>query len=84
MRTTTETSFRKLLDFLDRLENAKIWYRMHHVRDSVMVEVAIPGERWEVEFFEEGHVEVERFVSAGDTDDESVLSRLFSDGASSG
>ena len=25
----------------------------------------IPGERWELEFFEDGTVELERFVSAG-------------------
>ena len=30
-----------------------------------MVIVDIPGERWEVECFEDGEIEVERFVSAG-------------------
>ena len=66
-------------DFLDRLEKANIWYRMEHMRDSVMIEVAIPGERWEVEFFEDGHAEVERFVSPGVIEDEQVLERLFAE-----
>jgi len=30
-----------------------------------MVEVHVPGARWEVEFFADGHVEVEVFKSAG-------------------
>ena len=79
MSTTTETSFGKLLGFLDRLEKAKIWYRMEHLRDSVMVSLAIPGQRLEVEFFEDGHVEVERFLSPGAIGDESDLERLFAE-----
>ena len=42
-----------------------------------MATVSVPGERWEVEFFCDGSVEVERFVSNGvDTGD--VLAELFS------
>ncbi|HEX8201657.1 MAG TPA: hypothetical protein VF590_14330 [Isosphaeraceae bacterium] len=77
MTTLTRTPLGKLLALLERLEQAKIWYRLEHVRDSVMVTVAIPGERWEVEFFEDGHVEVERFVSPGIIEGEDVLERLF-------
>ena len=83
MSTTTETSFRKLLDFLDRLEKARIWYRLEHIRDSVMVLLSVPGERWEVEFFEDGRVEVERFVSPGEIGEESDLERVFSEGVRS-
>jgi hypothetical protein len=70
---------RKLLDFLDRLEVNKISYRLSHNSDSIMIELVIPGERWEVEFFEDGHVEVERFTSAGEIEDESRLEDLFTD-----
>ena len=42
-----------------------------------MVNVVVPGERWEVEFFEDGHVVVERFVTAGDLLDEKALDSLF-------
>ena len=42
-----------------------------------MVEIAVPGERWEVEFFADGTVEVERFVSEGGICGESELEKLF-------
>lgn len=63
MTTLTQTAFSKLLAFLDRLEAARIPYRLAHVRDSIMVEIVVPGERWEVEFFENGQMAIERFVS---------------------
>ncbi len=66
MTTSTEKrSLAAALDFLTKLDAAKIWHRLEHVRDSLMVYLAIPGERWEVEFFDDGHVEVERFQSDG-------------------
>ena len=58
---TVETPFRKLLAFLDRLEHDKVWYRLEHVRNSIMVTISVPGERWEIEFFEDGTLEVELF-----------------------
>jgi hypothetical protein len=81
MSTATGTVIAKLLGFLDRLDAARIAHRLNHVRDALMVEIAVPGERWEVEFFEDGHVEVERFRSGGEIVDESVLDRLFGDSA---
>ncbi len=42
-----------------------------------MVLVAIPGQRWEVEFFEDGHVEVARFISPGKIEDKDVLSEII-------
>lgn len=54
------------LRFLNRLEEEKIYYRLNKVREeAVMAEIAVPGERWEVEFMEDGSVQVERFVSEG-------------------
>jgi hypothetical protein len=54
----------KLLDFLIELDNRKISYQLSNPRDyAIMVEVAVPGERWEAEFFADGHVEVEIFRS---------------------
>lgn len=63
MTTTTQSSLAKLLSFLDSLEHGKIHYRLAHVRDSLMVEIDVPGEKWEVEFFDDGEIEIERFVS---------------------
>jgi hypothetical protein len=66
-----------LLSFLNDLRGAKIEYRLNHNRDdAIMVEIAVPGERWEVEFMEDGSVEVEIFKSDGAIHDGSVLDEL--------
>ena len=67
-----------LLAFLRRLEENPIHYRLNKVRDAIMVEVAIPGQRWEVEFFPDGSIEVEKFITTGTIEDASVLDALFS------
>ena len=73
------TSLQKLLDFLNRLDMAKISYRLSHFREeTVAVELAVPGERWEIEFYANGSIEIERFRSSGQVSgDESVLDELF-------
>jgi len=71
--------FEKLLRFLTRLEDAKITYRLEHIRDeTIMVFVAVPGQYWEVEFFEDGAVEIERFASNGTIEGEPTIEELFS------
>jgi hypothetical protein len=70
--------FDKLLAFLDRLDEAKISYRLNkHLYDAISVEVYAPGEHWEVDFFADGEVYVERFRSNGHIDDEAALEELF-------
>jgi hypothetical protein len=72
------SGFNKLTQFLCQLEAQKVQYLLAHYRDeAVMVMVATPSERWEVDFFADGSVEVERFVSRGGVLGESVLSELF-------
>ena len=72
------TSFQKLLDFLTKLNEQKCPYRLSCWRDeAIMVELATPGDRWEIEFFADGHVEIERFRSNGSIVDESALAELF-------
>jgi hypothetical protein len=69
----------KLLTFLGDLEAAKIRYTLEHNReDSIMVLLVVPGERWEVEFFADEHVEVEVFRSIGMKGEEE-LERLWRD-----
>lgn len=68
---------KKLYAFLEQLEEAGIFFTLQRIRESIMVNVVVPGERWEVEFFEDGHVVVERFVTAGDLLDEKALNSLF-------
>jgi hypothetical protein len=72
-------SSRRLKSLTDGLRSAKISYQLSKRRDdATMVEVAVPGERWEIEFLEEGAVEVEIFCSDGKIHGDSVLARLLS------
>jgi hypothetical protein len=67
-----------LLEFLERLEQHRIHYRLEHFRpESILVDIAVPGERWEVEFIENGEIEVERFVSGGSIRGDDQLESLF-------
>jgi len=70
---------KKILNFLQKLEQNKIHYTIEHNRDEfIMVLVAVPGERWEVEFDEHGNVEIEVFKNTiGVHTDEYLLDRLF-------
>lgn len=70
---------KQLIDFLEKLEDKKIYYKLNKVRDAVMVEVAVPGERWEIEFFANGNIEVEKFVSNGEILDADEIEKLFMD-----
>jgi hypothetical protein len=50
-----------LHDFLRELNETKTHYRLLSVREAaVLVEVAVPGERWEIEFFDDRGPEVFR------------------------
>src|SRR5438046_629674 len=72
-------AFGKLNSFLDKLEEERISYTMARHRDeAIMVLVTVPGERWEVEFFGDGSVEVERFTGDGEIRGEEALTQLFS------
>ncbi|MGH9770013.1 MAG: hypothetical protein ACREAB_21525 [Blastocatellia bacterium] len=67
-----------LLSFLVRLEDVKIHYSLEHNRDeAIMVLIVVPGQHWEVEFFEDGSVEIEVFESGGELYDEKKLDELF-------
>lgn len=71
-------TFEKVTRFLTELELKGIHYSLAHNRDeAVMVIVPVPGERWEIEFFVNGSVEVERFASKGEIFGEEALAELF-------
>ncbi|BAZ15538.1 hypothetical protein NIES4071_74100 [Calothrix sp. NIES-4071] len=60
----SSNGFIKLTNFINQLERYKIHYTLaHHREEAIMVMAAIPGQRWEIEFFNDGSVEVERFIS---------------------
>ena len=70
--------FGELLGFINELDQRRGAYRLAVNReDAVTVEVAVPGERWEVEFLSSGEVEVERFKSSGDITGSSDFSDLW-------
>jgi hypothetical protein len=70
----TPNIFNKFAALLDRLEDGGFWYRLEHSRsDALMVVITVPGEIWEVELFEDGHIEFERFVSTGDIGGEDIF-----------
>ena len=67
-----------LLDFLNGLEDKKIYYKLDKIRnESILVDVAVPGQRWEVEFMEDGSIEIEKFICDGDFYDGKELDYLF-------
>ena len=69
----------KLIEFLDKLEEKKIYYRLNKIRDSILVEVAVPGQRWEIEFMWNGSIEIEKYLSTGVIHDGTELDTLFRD-----
>lgn len=72
----------RLLAFVRRLDAAHLHYSLASYRDAVTVHVtASPNERWEVEFFPDDSVEVERFVSGGGVvaADDALLDSLFAE-----
>jgi hypothetical protein len=73
-----DEKFDRLLRLLERLKGAKISHRLADYREgAVSVVVRVPGQYWEIDFLDDGEVEVERFVSNGEIDDESALDELF-------
>lgn len=80
MSDSTGNSLANLATFLRRLEAERIHFTLTLVREgAVMVQVAVPGERWEVEFFPDRAAEVEVFRSDGSVGDSSLLKRLFTE-----
>jgi hypothetical protein len=56
----------KLFEFCSALDALHVRYGVLVARDdAVMVTLVVPGQYVEVEFFSDGSVEIERFVSQG-------------------
>ena len=68
-----------LIDFLDRLEDKKMCYRLSKSRDSIMVEVPVPVQRWEIEFMADGTIEIEKFLTEVSLYGEEEIEVLFRD-----
>jgi len=74
-------NLQKLITFLDKLEDCKMYYRLNKTRDSIMVEIPVPGQRWEVEFMFDGTIEIDIFMTENEILDERELEVLFRDHA---
>ena len=65
------------------LNKAKIAFTLSTCReDAVLIAASVPGQRWEIEIFEDGSIETEIFLSDGDIFDEQrtlELIKKFSD-----
>jgi hypothetical protein len=65
-------------DLIARLNAARIFHTISSIRDgAILIDAAVPGERWEIEVFDDGHVEIERYRSDGEIADETALAALF-------
>ncbi|WP_433957020.1 hypothetical protein [Cytobacillus horneckiae] len=69
-----------IINFLNKLEGSNIFYKLSKVRnEAILVEIAVPGQRWEIEFMEDGTVEIEKFISDGEYYDVKEIERLYKD-----
>ena len=60
------TALTTAAEFCRELDRLLVTYELRIVRDeALMLSVALPGQRWELEFFDDGRIELERFVSQG-------------------
>ena len=61
-------AFQHLMEILAKLEEKNIYYKLDMVsteHDRILIEIAIPGERWEIEIDHESNVFIEKFFSDG-------------------
>jgi hypothetical protein len=58
-------SLAQLLEFLARLQSSKISFSLDCVRDAIMVIVPAPSKYHEIEFFADGHIEIQTFGPSG-------------------
>ena len=69
----------RLLDLLNRLDAARIYYTLAHTRpETLMVDISLPGWHREAGSAAGGSTEIERYRSvAGVEDDTSLLEELL-------
>ncbi|HEY7030380.1 MAG TPA: hypothetical protein VH482_03585 [Thermomicrobiales bacterium] len=73
-----EAIYQQLLAFLARLDENHVPYALIMDRpEGIMVQFAMPGVRWEVEFMTDGRIDVERFYGTGVIEDETALDELW-------
>ena len=74
-------AFEHMMRLLALLEEKGIDYRLNKVsteNDRILIEIAIPGERWEIEIDKQSNVYIEKFISDGSIYGEDELNALLS------
>ncbi len=74
-------AFEHMMQILSLLDEKGIYYRLNKVsteNDRILIEIAVPGERWEIEIDEASNVYIEKFVSNGFIFGEDELNALLS------
>ena len=74
----SESLLDKVLELLNRLERAKIHYKLaHHQEDAITIEIAVPGQRCQIDCYSNGTTDVEIFRSDGSIRDKTALNELL-------
>jgi hypothetical protein len=72
------TALSTATEFHLALDRRHVAHQFRMVRDeALMMSVAVPGERWEIEFFDDGRIELERFRSQGVVQAPEALAELL-------
>lgn len=73
-------AFQHLMEILAKLEEKNIYYKLDMVsteHDRILIEIAISGERWEIEIDHESNVFIEKFFSDGTIYPEDELDKML-------
>ncbi len=71
--------FDKMMEIIAFLEENHVYYRISKVSDannSIMIDLAIPGERWEIDIQDNGQVSIDKFIYDMNYYDETALEEL--------
>jgi len=67
-----------VFDILDKLQERQIYFTLaYHTPRALMILVAVPGEKWEIEIGSDEEIQVEVFTSRGGVEGLSTLNELF-------
>jgi hypothetical protein len=73
-----DNKFAQLIYFLLRIREKKIPYSLlHGHRNNIIINISVPGERWEAEFSQENSTNVRRYISKGKIYNETILLENF-------
>ena len=73
-------AFDHMFSIISLLEEHGIYYRLNKVsteNDRILIEAAVPGERWEIEIDRESNVYIEKFLSDGSIYPEDELTKMI-------